>query len=190
MSGLSHFALLCCCFAHFFCYLMVLHVYSGRATSAGAGTTAASAAAAGQDVEDDDGGSSGGTAVPAVRAVALSADGTRLLVGTQTCEILEYVLPDQASFATMDAAVQSAKAQATQIVCGHFKDEVWGLAVRPLAPGDTGELCLFEYAMVGRCLMCDCRVCRSCPLFKLSNSWVFKHASSSISAHEVPQFCT
>lgn len=107
-----------------------------KRAATGTGKTAGAAPAEGEGAADD--GSSGG-AVPAVRAVTLSPDFRRLLVGTQTCEILEYTLPGNGSFATLDAAVAAAHAVATQVVCGHFKDEVWGLAIRPVTPEGGGK---------------------------------------------------
>ena len=98
-------------------------------------------------VQEHDLASAGST--PSIRAVALSEDFTRLLVGTQTCEILEYVLPDHMSFADPDAAaVKSSSISSAQVVGGHFKDEVWGLAVRPRVPGSTNGADT-EYCTVG-----------------------------------------
>ena len=74
-----------------------------------------------------------------MRAVCLSSDQLRLLVGTQTCEVLEFTLPNSCTFSTLDAAaVPADKIHADQLVCGHFKDEVWGLAVKPLTTEDEG----------------------------------------------------
>ena len=105
--------------------------------------TAGTGATDKEEEDDEEGGS-----VPAVRAVALSEDRTRLLVGTQTCEVLEYVLPDRLAFTSLDAAaVNPAAIAVSQLVCGHFRHEVWGLAVRPpmvdaQQPGsEDGEYC-------------------------------------------------
>ena len=58
----------------------------------------------------------------ATRAVCVSENMKKLLIGTQRCSILEIELPSTGeSFNTL--------------VSGHFKDEVWGLAVRPPVPG-------------------------------------------------------
>lgn len=122
-------------------------------TSAAASKRKMAAPAAGEEVADEGGGgeeveapATAGTA-PAIRAVALSEDGTRLLVGTLSCEILEYVLPERLSFAVLDAAaVKASSISAAQLVGGHFKDEVWGLAVRPTLPDSGADR---EYCTVG-----------------------------------------
>jgi WD40 repeat protein len=86
------------------------------------------------------GGAGGGvkapkSCVPSVRAVALSEDCTKLVVGTSTCEVLQFSLPGGASFAeTEAAAVAPGHIAARALVCGHFEAEVWGLAVRPTLP--------------------------------------------------------
>jgi microtubule-associated protein-like 6 len=122
---------------------------SAPASGPSVGKMSAEAASAALNEETDHYYDGGGGTVPAVRAVALSQDGTRLVVGTQTCEILEFVLPNRVAFHSLDAAaVNPAGISAAQLVCGHFKDEVWGLAVCPVAPegmaaGDR------EYVTVG-----------------------------------------
>ena len=57
-----------------------------------------------------------------VRSACLSADGSRLLVGTQHCDIVETPI-DLDSFTVLR--------EGQQLVNGHFKDELWGLSVRP-----------------------------------------------------------
>lgn len=83
------------------------------------------------------GGGEAAGAVPSVRALCLSPDNTRLLVGTQTCEIIEYTL-SAGTFASL-----SAKAAATvvpkNLVIGHFHEEVWALAVRPITEQNCME---------------------------------------------------
>lgn len=74
-----------------------------------------------------------------IRSACLSSDGRKLLVGTQTCDIIETdIEPD--TFV--------AKGSGRPLNNGHFKDELWGLAVRPPLsnppPGYLGQ-----YATVG-----------------------------------------
>jgi microtubule-associated protein-like 6 len=72
-----------------------------------------------------------------VRSVCLSEDATKILVGTRGCEIFEIsattgtntnMPPDQ----TADVG--------SVLVSGHYRDELWGLAIHPSKP---------EYATVG-----------------------------------------
>ena len=61
----------------------------------------------------------------ATRAVCISENSQKLLVGTQRCSILEIDISSN----------DSTGEPFNTLVSGHFKDEVWGLAVRPAVPG-------------------------------------------------------
>ncbi|KAJ1442983.1 hypothetical protein B484DRAFT_389717, partial [Ochromonadaceae sp. CCMP2298] len=77
---------------------------------------------------------------PPVRALAMSDDLSRLLVGTQTCEVLEYVLCRGGSFARTDnLSLRAQDFDSSRVVSGHCRDEVWGLAV---CPGGGGQVCM------------------------------------------------
>ncbi len=68
----------------------------------------------------------------AIRAVCVSENMKKLLVGTQHCSILELPLDENVS----QLATNNSKGDPhIVLVSGHFKDEVWGLAVRPPVPG-------------------------------------------------------
>jgi len=87
------------------------------------------------------------TSGAAVRAVSVSADGGRVLAGTQTCSILQWKIPEK--FAQSSHTDSTNKEEV--LVVGHFKDEVWGLAVRPsvgqyCTAGDDGYLRLWDAA--------------------------------------------
>ncbi|RYH20674.1 hypothetical protein EON65_22795 [archaeon] len=77
---------------------------------------------------------------PAVRAITVSDDGRRMLVGTQTCELIEYTLPSSTFLA---ASNKSESVAATSLVVGHYLDEVWGLAVRPITEHNYTEGVLY-----------------------------------------------
>mmetsp|Transcript_9925 Transcript_9925/g.14948 ORF Transcript_9925/g.14948 Transcript_9925/m.14948 type:complete len:2471 (-) Transcript_9925:176-7588(-) len=66
------------------------------------------------------------TSSPPIRSVCVSPseEHSRLLVGTQTCELLELEVDVTAELTKMSSKV-------TMLVQGHWKDELWGLAVRP-----------------------------------------------------------
>lgn len=57
------------------------------------------------------------SSVPPVRSVCLSVDGKKVLVGTQSCEILEYTLPNSQQFTVAENPVVEAKS----LVIGHYK---------------------------------------------------------------------
>ena len=63
----------------------------------------------------------------AIRAVCMSVDKKKILVGTQACSILETSIEKE-----------SNDNNPVELVIGHFKEEVWGLAVRPPVPGKVG----------------------------------------------------
>ena len=67
----------------------------------------------------------------------MSENMKKLLVGTQHCSILELALDESAS---QLAANNSTVDPPIVLVSGHFKDEVWGLAVRPPVPGYPRQL--------------------------------------------------
>jgi echinoderm microtubule-associated protein-like 6 len=74
-----------------------------------------------------------------IRSACLSMDGEKLLVGTQNCDIIET---------DIDLHTFEAKAFGRPLNNGHFKDELWGLAVRPpLVNPPRGYL--GQYATVG-----------------------------------------
>ena len=84
----------------------------------------------------------------AIRALSLSPDGKKLLVGTISCELLEFSLAELAPGGLPDllredpAKPKAALPAGAALVSGHFKDELWGLAVRPAFEGGVvGEYC-------------------------------------------------
>ena len=92
-----------------------------------------------------DGPTSKASSVPPVRSVCLSGDGSKCLVGTQSCEIIEYAV---------DTALTDGKAHVLPskvLLCGHFKDELWGLGIRPMGRLDSeaGKDYRPEYCTVG-----------------------------------------
>jgi len=78
-----------------------------------------------------------------IRSVAASLDNSKLIIGTQRCEIVEVEF--EAAFGMPGKAGDSSlqEPSSLSLVAGHFKDEVWGLAVRPRVAGRA------EYASVG-----------------------------------------
>lgn len=98
---------------------------------------------------------------PPLRSVCMSQDGTKLLVGTAACEILELTSssgelipagePDagvsKALWKTKYASAEmQAKVSEEILVTGHYKEELWGLAIRPATADQTGGQ---EYCTVG-----------------------------------------
>lgn len=84
---------------------------------------------------------------PPIRSVCLSSDYKRVLVGTQTCEILEFELKSGASFIDESKIlIDSTHIIPSTVVIGHWKDELWGLAVRPCIDDSGQEK---EYCTVG-----------------------------------------
>ena len=84
----------------------------------------------------------------AIRSVCVSSDGKKLLVGTIASEVCEFNLEGAAPGGLTELLVEDpAKAKqalpaASALVNGHFKDELWGLAVRPAIEGGVvGEYC-------------------------------------------------
>lgn len=67
---------------------------------------------------------------PPVRAVCLSSDSKKLVVGSQTCEILAYSCDTFAEKSTSKIVVNIVQS-------GHYKDELWGIDVCP----QRGEFC-------------------------------------------------
>lgn len=78
-----------------------------------------------------------------IRSIAASLDNTKLLIGTQKCEIVE-VDADVAFSRPGSTASSLSEPPALPLVAGHFKDEVWGLSIRPFREGKPAE-----YASVG-----------------------------------------
>jgi WD40 repeat protein len=75
-----------------------------------------------------------------IRSVCMDRNGQKMLIGTQQCEIAEVVLPASVRRASDVQAVEGRV-----MVQGHFKDELWGLAVNPVRRGGGEE----EYCTVG-----------------------------------------
>ena len=81
---------------------------------------------------------------PRVRALSLNAEGTRLAVGTISSEIIE-LSPENGAVVSTDA-----EGNATALVRGHYRDELWGLATSPVNPdtyvtvGDDGMLAVWS----------------------------------------------
>lgn len=69
-------------------------------------------------------------ALPQIRAVCMSANKNRIAVGTQGCEILEFSYTSRRSFEEVLSPLPT-DIKSEQVVVGHFKDELWGLCVRP-----------------------------------------------------------
>lgn len=85
---------------------------------------------------------------PPVRAVCMSSSGKKIVVGTQTCEILEFVRRDGDVFSKPELQnLSEDQLMATSLVTGHFKNELWGLAVKP-GTGNDGKMS-DEYCTVG-----------------------------------------
>lgn len=82
--------------------------------------------------------------IPSIRALAFNSDLKKLLVGTDTCEVIEFELPKYESFLNDPTSIPIPK----QLVYGHFKDEVWGLAIRPTTE-ENRKTGIVEYCTVG-----------------------------------------
>lgn len=83
---------------------------------------------------------------PKIRALGLSDDGSKLAVGTISCEIVELSTENGSIIST------DSKGNATALVRGHYRDELWGLATSPVNPdtyvtvGDDGMLAVWSLA--------------------------------------------
>lgn len=89
------------------------------------------------------------TPVPAIRSVCFDPTFTKILVGTQTCEIIECAFP-AGSFLpdAIRAKIGTVMTyNPSNLVSGHFKDEVWGLSIRPVTNENKEEGT--HYATVG-----------------------------------------
>jgi WD40 repeat protein len=65
-----------------------------------------------------------------IRSLAINHDLNSIIIGTQTCEILEYrIVPPSSSFKKI---TDKTDFQKTLLTCGHYQGEVWGLSVRPI----------------------------------------------------------
>ena len=87
-------------------------------------------------------------ALPPLRAACLSSNGTKCLVGTLGCEIIELTRKDLKPFTTAEAApvvIADADITSRLLLSSHFKDELWGLAVMPSMDGKMSD----EYCTVG-----------------------------------------
>lgn len=82
---------------------------------------------------------------PAIRAISLipsiSSGATKMLVGTQNCELIQY------SVDLNSKVVEQTEDSSQIMVSGHFLDEIWGLAVRPITEQNVDEG--VHYATVG-----------------------------------------
>lgn len=88
------------------------------------------------------------TPTPAIRSVCLDPTNTKVLVGTQTCEIIECKM-DSTKFVPKTLPEENIQqyVRGTCLLSGHYKDEVWGLAVRPVTAENGPEGT--QYATVG-----------------------------------------
>ncbi len=86
--------------------------------------------------------------VPPIRSICLSEDMKKCLVGTQASEIIEYTLTtNNGNF--FDMPVKQDLVSSKIILCGHYKDELWGLGIRPRGRLDTSDDYRPEYCTVG-----------------------------------------
>jgi WD40 repeat protein len=86
--------------------------------------------------------------LPALRAVAVSSDGSKCVVGTVNCELIEFTRKDGKPFLAVEAAavvIPEADLVARPLLSAHYKDELWGLAVMPSLDGKMSD----EYCTVG-----------------------------------------
>eukprot|EP01038_Epipyxis_sp_PR26KG_P010144 gene10144-13646_t len=67
-----------------------------------------------------------------VRSVCLSSDGTKVLVGTQNCEIIEFEMTGSDKSFKSKHSLNRSDLKSSSIIGGHFKDELWGLSIRPV----------------------------------------------------------
>ncbi len=86
--------------------------------------------------------------LPPVRSVCLSGNKQKCLVGTQSCEILEFTLKT-GRFGDRNKSLTEVVSKL--VVCGHYKDELWGLGIRPLGKlnGKSDQQSRPEYCTVG-----------------------------------------
>ena len=103
-----------------------------------------------------------------IRSVCMSTDCTKLLVGTQASEIVEVTAPHFEPLVSTDVTEnqnligkikqKDMKARVSPIdygfkeellVVGHYKEELWGLAIRPLSAKDAASGKGHEYCTVG-----------------------------------------
>ena len=90
----------------------------------------------------------GAPTVVNVRSVCMSVDSTKVLIGTQTCEIIEVTRTEPKSrFDDTNTSTAAAEllVHGRRVLNGHFAGELWGLAVRP--PGESPLQS--EYCTVG-----------------------------------------
>ena len=72
-----------------------------------------------------------GSSAP-LRSVCLSHDKKNILVGTQTCEILQFNKKNNKTFCQAEAnSLSENDLILKSMASGHFKNELWGLATRP-----------------------------------------------------------
>ena len=90
---------------------------------------------------------------------------SKVLIGTLSCEILEFkISPSLQSPSTITTTINSNNINISKgelLICGHYKDEVWGLATRPITEensrissggsvkGVNGTRSAVEYCTVG-----------------------------------------
>ena len=89
---------------------------------------------------------------PPIRAVCLSPNMKRLAVGTQACEVIEFIRNDtEKDFSqpgSGDPRSVGLLVSGRQLVTGHFKGELWGLAVRPFRQPKPDGSSQSEYCTV------------------------------------------
>ena len=84
---------------------------------------------------------------PSVRAIAIDNTFRHLLVGTHHCELIEYEFTDCLNISFPRGSFGGNLRRSEVLVSGHFQDEVWGLAVRPITELNVAEG--VQYATVG-----------------------------------------
>jgi microtubule-associated protein-like 6 len=80
-----------------------------------------------------------------IRALSTNPTGTCLLIGTQECEVVRLNMREEVG---TGANTHLPIVDAKTLIAGHYKDELWGLAVRP-SVADGRAKTEGEYATVG-----------------------------------------
>jgi hypothetical protein len=128
----------------------------GTSSSVGSSTTKKSASSTGKAssaVGDEEGGGTGpgkGKKGVSIRSLDVSSDSLKLLIGTQYCEIVEFIIKDKSfSFETIFAGEQKGFTKREQLMIprllasSHYSGEVWGLAVRPINEQNVSQPTIF-----------------------------------------------
>jgi microtubule-associated protein-like 6 len=98
---------------------------------------------------------------PPIRSVCISSDSSKILVGTAACEIVEIHATSKTPFAyagkttsrememksnaLIKNSLEPEKMKEDVMIVGHYKHELWGLAIRPSTPDKKSR----EYCTVG-----------------------------------------